>query len=209
LIERPSLHADPLTPERFQAAPESSAWTSAFAHGIRARPALSLTGNSFDAAGFARTTACKFASPRFDAADFAGRRRLTTGLLWRLARTGLSPAGRSTLTRTGRACRSVSSTARVAPRAPSAGLAHPGGGPRSCWRGRSAGQTLSPLAMGEGGEAWRPPANQGLGALLGGTRASCQGPWPGVGGGRQTFGQRRVRSVSIHVCPDRVRMELC
>src|SRR5487761_1804258 len=67
LTERPSLHATSLTPERFRAAPESTARTTAFAQKRRARPTRSLTGCSFDAAEFTYVAACSFASPRFNA----------------------------------------------------------------------------------------------------------------------------------------------
>jgi len=62
-----SLHAISSTPERFRAAPESTARTAAFASPHRARPVRSLTGLSFDAAEFTFVTACSFASPRFAA----------------------------------------------------------------------------------------------------------------------------------------------
>jgi hypothetical protein len=61
-----SLHAVSNTPERFRAAPESQARTAAFAPIPQARPALPLTGASFDAAEFTLVAACSFASPRFD-----------------------------------------------------------------------------------------------------------------------------------------------
>ena len=61
LTDRPSLHATSLTPELFQAAPESTARTAAFAQKRRARPARSLTGCSFDAAKFTYVAACSFA----------------------------------------------------------------------------------------------------------------------------------------------------
>src|SRR5262249_61082723 len=60
---RPSLHADPSTPERFRAAPESKARTAAFAQLTQARPARSLTGLSFHAAGFNFLTAFSFVPP--------------------------------------------------------------------------------------------------------------------------------------------------
>jgi hypothetical protein len=66
---RPSLHAGPSTPERFQAAPESKARTAAFARLAQARPARSLTGLSFDAAGFNFLTACSFVPPPFGSAS--------------------------------------------------------------------------------------------------------------------------------------------
>src|SRR5262245_19916893 len=66
---RPSLHAAPPTPERFRAAPESKARTAAFAQLTQARPARSLTGLSFDAAGFNFLTACSFAPPPFGSAS--------------------------------------------------------------------------------------------------------------------------------------------
>src|SRR5579859_34199 len=62
---RPSLHADPPTPERVRAAPESMARTSAFAQQVQARP----TRLRFDAAGFTLVTACSFASPPFGPAS--------------------------------------------------------------------------------------------------------------------------------------------
>jgi len=67
VTDRPSLHAISSTPERFRAAPESTARTAAFASPYRARPARSLTGFCFDAAEFTFVTACSFASPRFAA----------------------------------------------------------------------------------------------------------------------------------------------
>ena len=66
---RPSLHAAPSTPERFRAAPESKARTAAFAQLTQARPARSLTGLSFDAAGFNFLTACSFVPPPFGSAS--------------------------------------------------------------------------------------------------------------------------------------------
>src|SRR5262249_23373836 len=66
---RPSLHADPSTPERVRAAPESMARTAAFAQLTQARPARSLTGLSFDAAGFNFLTACSFVPPPFGSAS--------------------------------------------------------------------------------------------------------------------------------------------
>src|SRR5450759_3493052 len=60
LTGRPSLHATSLTPERFRAAPESTARTTAFAQKRRARPTRSLTGCSFDAAEFTYVAACRF-----------------------------------------------------------------------------------------------------------------------------------------------------
>src|SRR5262249_20156360 len=66
---RPSLHADLSTPERFRAAPKSKARTAAFAQLTQARPARSLTGLSFDAAGFSFLTACSFVPPPFGSAS--------------------------------------------------------------------------------------------------------------------------------------------
>src|SRR5262244_1099114 len=66
---RPSLHAAPSTPERFRAAPESKARTAAFAQFTQARPTRSLTGLSFDAAGFNFLTACSFVPPPFGSAS--------------------------------------------------------------------------------------------------------------------------------------------
>src|SRR5262249_29753411 len=62
---RPSLHADPPTPERFQAAPESMARTAAFASSAQARPVGPSRAGFFDAAGFNFRTACRFAPPPF------------------------------------------------------------------------------------------------------------------------------------------------
>src|SRR5216684_3305565 len=97
LTNRPSLHAASFTPERFQAAPESTAWTAAFAHNSRARPARSLTRACFDAVEFIFIAACSYAPPRFDARLSPDAGELASGLLWRFARAGLSPAGRLAL----------------------------------------------------------------------------------------------------------------
>jgi len=97
LTNRLSLHAASLTPERFQAAPESTAWTAAFAHNARARPARSLTGACFDAAEFMFIAACRYAPPRFDAQLSPNAGEFASGLLWRFARVGLSPTGRLAL----------------------------------------------------------------------------------------------------------------
>ena len=97
MTNRPSLHAASFTPERFQAAPESTAWTAAFTHNSRARPARSLTGACFDAVEFIFIAACGYAPPRFDARLSPDAGELASGLLWRFARAGLSPAGRLAL----------------------------------------------------------------------------------------------------------------
>ena len=97
MTNRLSLHAASLTPERFQAAPESTAWTAAFAHNSQARPARSLTGACFDAAEFSFIAACRYAPPRFNARLSPNAGEFASGLLWRFARAGLSPAGRLAL----------------------------------------------------------------------------------------------------------------
>src|SRR5581483_11570404 len=94
---RPSSHAVPSTPERSRAAPESVARAAAFAQLPQARPARPLTGSAFDAAGFIAITACEFVPPPLAAGLSTDDRDFTTGLLWRFARTGLSPAGRPDL----------------------------------------------------------------------------------------------------------------
>ncbi|MGH7882827.1 MAG: hypothetical protein ACREN8_07955 [Candidatus Dormibacteraceae bacterium] len=64
---RASLHAISLTPERFQAAPDSMARTSAFARRNQARLALPLREEVTTRQSSLNVTACNFASPRFDA----------------------------------------------------------------------------------------------------------------------------------------------
>jgi hypothetical protein len=97
LTDRPSLHAISSTPERVWAAPESTAQTAAFARPNQARPARSLTGLPYDAAEIASRYGLQFCVSSLDGSDFSWRRRLATGLLWRLARAGLTSAGRSAL----------------------------------------------------------------------------------------------------------------
>jgi hypothetical protein len=94
LTNRLSLHAASLTPERFQAGPESTAWTAAFAHNSQARPARSLTGAWFDAAEFMFIAGLQICSSSLRLPALTERRRICFGLLWQFARAGLSPAGR-------------------------------------------------------------------------------------------------------------------
>jgi hypothetical protein len=96
LTGRPSQHAVSPTPERFRAAPESIARTSAFAQIDQARPALSLTGHisTRQSSRSLRPAALRLLASTPDSAE---RRRLATGLLWRPARVGLTPTGRSAL----------------------------------------------------------------------------------------------------------------
>ena len=77
----------------------SSNRTAAFAQLCEARPPRSLTGGSFDAAEFMSITACSYVPPRFAAGLSPDAGEFTSGLLWRLARAGLTPAGRSALCR--------------------------------------------------------------------------------------------------------------
>jgi len=76
LTDWPSLHATSSTPERFRAAPESTARTAAFAHYTQARPARSLTGNGFDAAEFTQRCSLQLCSLSLRRPDFAGQRRV-------------------------------------------------------------------------------------------------------------------------------------
>src|SRR5260370_31866225 len=97
LTDRPSLHAISSTPERVWAAPESTAQTAAFAQPDRARPTRSLTGLPFGAAEFASRYGLQLCVSSLRRPALTERRRLATELLWRLARAGLTPAGRSAL----------------------------------------------------------------------------------------------------------------
>ena len=93
---------------------QSVARTAVFALCSQARPPRSVTGRTFDAAGFTIVTARSFASPRFDARILAG--------LWKTAKCWRSLAGRSRLL--------------AVPVAPDASVS---GWPSALWAGDGAG----------------------------------------------------------------------